>query len=433
MNKILIVARREYLATVRRKSFIILTLGMPVFFLIIAGITAGSAILASRRGQDTGKPIGILDEAGILDVNLLEAVKTSALPQKPRALEDLPNMLQEMAWQESLKRAKALEFRLYPTRGQAQAAFERKDIRAYYAVPQDYLESGKIELTARGSGFMAEERPGWTVVNRWVQASLLKGRVEEGLAERLWKPPSLASSLFDEKGAGSKGRRLTDFLVPYLFMILFLIAVLGSAGYLLQGVAEEKENRVIEILVSSVTPNELLAGKVLGLGAAGLTQLLVWVVIGVLPSVATMPALDLRWSQAGVALLFFLLGFFLFGTLMAGSGALGNNYRESQQLSIIWTISAIVPTFMLTAILQQPNGALARVLSYIPLTAPVTMMIRNGAGEVPAWDIALSAAILGASLVLFIRLGGKLFRLGILMYGKKPSLPEIVRWLRQAG
>jgi ABC-2 type transport system permease protein len=211
-----------------------------------------------------------------------------------------------------------------------------------------------------------------------------------------------------------------------------MISIIGSSGYLLQGVAEEKENRVIEILVSSATTDQLLAGKVLGLCAAGLTQLLIWICIGVAPAAATFPFLDLRWSQLGVALVFFLLGFLLYGTLMGGCGALGNNYRESQQLSVVWTMSAVSPFFVMTFIMQQPNGTLARVFSYIPLTAPVTMMLRVSSTAVPLWDIALSAVLLAASLYFFIKLGGKLFRVGVLMYGKRPTLVEIVRWLRAA-
>ena len=111
---------------------------------------------------------------------------------------------------------------------------------------------------------------------------------------------------------------------------------------------------------------------------------------------------------------------------------MGNNYRESQQLSMVWTMSAVSPFFVMTLLMQQPNGTLARVLSYIPLTAPVTMMLRTSSAAVPTWDIALSAVILAASLLFFVRLGGKLFRVGVLMYGKRPSLVEIVRWLKAA-
>jgi ABC-2 type transport system permease protein len=195
-------------------------------------------------------------------------------------------------------------------------------------------------------------------------------------------------------------------------------------------VAEEKENRVIEILLSSVTTNQLLAGKVIGLCGAGLTQIAIWISIIVAPAAFVFPFLDLRWSQLVVAAIFFPLGFLLFGTLMGGTGALGNNLKESQQASLVWTMSSIVPVFFMHILLSEPNGTFARVLSYIPITAPITIMLRVGATRVPWWDITLSGVILFASLFVFVRLAAKLFRMGTLMYGKRPSVVEIVRWLK---
>jgi ABC-2 type transport system permease protein len=189
---------------------------------------------------------------------------------------------------------------------------------------------------------------------------------------------------------------------------------------------------VIEILLSSVKPEQLLAGKIIGLCGAGLTQIAAWLTIVVVPALYFLPFLNLRWDQLFVALIFFPLGYLVFGSLMGGTASLGNNMRESQQASMIWTFSAILPLMLFPAIIAQPNGTLARVLSYIPLTAPGTIMLRIGATRVPLWDIALSAAILIASLFLIIRLSAKLFRMGTLMYGKKPSVVEIVRWLRAA-
>ena len=253
------------------------------------------------------------------------------------------------------------------------------------------------------------------------------------MARRVWAPLRLESRGLTESGAGDRRGRfaaVSTFVVPYVFTLLFMLSILSSAGYLLQSVAEEKANRVIEILLSSLTPEQLLAGKVLGLCAAGLTQLSAWILIGITPALYLLPYLELRWSQLVVAVIFFFLGFLLYGTLMGGSGALGNNVKESQEAAIVWTFSAVSPIFFMTVILAAPNGAFARVLSYFPLTAPVTIMLRVSAAPVPAWDIALAGGILAVSLLLFVRLAAKLFRLGSLLYGKRPSVVEIIRWLR---
>ena len=438
MQKILIVARREYLSTIRRKAFIILTIGMPVFFMILFGVSAVGGMLAARSEAKSSLPVGIVDEAGVVDMGLLEKVRASfpALKTPGRdgdrlaALKDLQDFDSSMARMRGM-----IQIKTFGSREGARSAFLNKEIRGYYVVPADFLVKGEIRLVIRKGGFLSDDRPAWSTISRLLQASILEGKVNEDLGRRVWIPPRVESTQMSESGEVSGSGRegeFASFVVPYFSSLFFMLAIIGTSGYLLQGVAEEKESRVIEILISSVTTDQLLAGKVLGLCGAGLTQLLIWITVGVTPAALTFSYLDLRWSQLVVALVFFLLGFLLFGTLMAGCGALGNNYRESQQMSVIWTMSAASPLFVMTFLMQQPNGTLARVMSYIPLTAPVTMMLRTSSAAVPAWDIALSAAILAASLFFFVRLGGKLFRVGVLMYGKRPSVVEIVRWLKAA-
>ncbi len=440
MNKILLVARREYLATIRRKAFIIMTIGLPVFFALMFGISGAAGLLALRSEAKRSLPVGVVDQSHVINLELLDKVRASykrvEAPIPDMKGRPSSSMIEDLKDPDKISLMQSMiTLRSYPNVEAAKSAFLRKQIRGYYLFPADFLQSGIVTLETKKSSIMSDDRPGWGTIQRLVQASLLDGRVDDSVARRVWVPAQLNTTYLTETGepAGSgRSAEFASFAVPYFFTLFFMMSVIGTSGYLLQGVAEEKENRVIEILVSSATMDQLLAGKVLGLCGAGLTQLLVWTCLGVAPLAYTLPFLDLRWSQAAVALVFFLLGFLLFGTLMAGCGALGNNYKESQQLSVVWTLSAVSPLFVLTILLQQPNGTLARVFSYIPLTAPVTMMLRISATRVPLWDVALSAVILAGSLFFFVRLGGKLFRLGVLMYGKRPSLVEIVRWLKVA-
>ncbi len=429
MKKVWLVAKREYRFTVRRKGFIITTLGMPLFFVLMYGISGGAVLLSMRQSRAKIDTIGIVDESGLLQASLLPQVQKSLV--LPPADTGLPGKAAAAA---ALGEG-GVSLRSFDSPESARDAFLRQEIRGYYVVPRDYLQSGAVQLQIKKGNVMSDNEPGWNLLRRWLAASLVAGKLPEETAQRLWLPPTLDSNPLKADGspdtAGALGE-ITSFGVPYVFAILFMISLMTSSTYLLQGVAEEKENRVIEILLSSVTHNELLAGKVLGLCAAGLTQLGVWIVMVVTPAIFFIPGIDLRWSQLFIALLFFVLGFMMFGTLMAGLGSLGNNFRESQQTAMVATMSSVIPMFLLMPILSQPNGTLARVLSYIPLTAPVTIMMRIGAVRVPWWDILLSAAILCASLLLFLRLGAKLFRLGTLMYGKRPSAMEIARWLREA-
>jgi ABC-2 type transport system permease protein len=208
-----------------------------------------------------------------------------------------------------------------------------------------------------------------------------------------------------------------------------------SAGYLLQGVSEEKENRVIEVILSSIRPDRLLFGKLLGLGAAGLLQLFVWVAVTSMATsliaAAALAVLDAYLFFA--CFIFFVLGYLLIGSLMTGTGALGTSARESQQFAAIWSLIAVLPpaaTWML--LLEEPNGWLARALGWFPLSAPVTMMIRIGTGQVPLWDILVAIGCLVGAVYLSVRASAALFRLGLLMYGTRPTFKQILRHLRHA-
>lgn len=434
MRKVWLVASREYRSTVKRKGFIIATLGMPVFFAFIMVLSAGIGFFTFWQGKSRTEVVGVVDESGLVRPELLPEVlaSTTLAEDLERVLVRLPEGLREQAEQTVQEMAPTVEVRFFPSRQEAAA---ESGLSGYYVIPFDYLEHGRVELILQRAGFMTDDRPGWRIVWRLMAASMVEGRVDKEMAQRIWLPARVESTLIGERGEVVEGgplSQMTEFLVPYLFTILFVIAIMTSAGYLLQGVAEEKENRVIEVLLSSVTSNQLLAGKVVGLCGAGLTQIVVWIVIGLLPAMLLFPYLELNWGQVAIAMFFFFLGFLLFGTLMGGIGALGNNLREGQQMAIAVTMTAVFPLFFISFLLAEPNGTLARLLSFLPLTAPVTMILRASITSLAWWEVLVSAGILTTSLFILIRLAAKIFHLGVLMYGKRPSVFEVVRWLRAA-
>jgi ABC-2 type transport system permease protein len=429
MRKMWLVAVREYIATVKRKGFVITTVGFPLLILVPVAVTLLADYLVSARPDTRVQWIGIVDESGLIRSELLDRIiadqEGDVVPggggrALPRSLEldRLPGP--------------PLRFRILDSREEARAS---EDLRAYYIVPEDFLESGEVELHARGRAGI-HDRPGWEVVRRLVTASLLAGAMDEAAADRLAGAPRLRTNVLlradDPSLRQETLNRLADFMLPYFLTFLFVISIMTSAGYVLRSVAEEKESRVMEILLSSLTTDQLLAGKILGLCGAGLTQLLIWLGMGLLPALLLLPRLDLALSQLFLALVFFLLGFLLFGSLMGATGALGANLRESQQISLIWTMPAVIPLLFISFLIAEPNGVLARVLSFIPLTSPVAMMIRIASGQVPWWDALIAALILTGSLIFFVKLASRLFRLGVLMYGKRPTLRELSRWLRAA-
>jgi ABC-2 type transport system permease protein len=206
-----------------------------------------------------------------------------------------------------------------------------------------------------------------------------------------------------------------------------------SSGYLLQGVAEEKESRVIEIVVSSVRPVELMAGKVAGLGALGLTQVLVWVASvagfsgGAVAFLAVAGAASIPARVLILGVVYYLLGYTLYAILMAGVGALGTTMQESQQLAGIFSFFAAVPYMISGFLFANPNMLIARVLSFFPLTASTMMMMRIPLAEVGWVDVVGSIVVLLLSIPAALWVGAKLFRVGLLIYGKRPTLRDI--WL----
>jgi ABC-2 type transport system permease protein len=207
---------------------------------------------------------------------------------------------------------------------------------------------------------------------------------------------------------------------------------------LFDSVTEEKENRVIEIILSSVSSRQLLAGKVMGRGAAGLLQVAVWLTaFKVFTEVASVnipflsevsiPASLLAW-----AMVYFILGYLLFAALYAGIGSIGSTAKESHGWSFIIAMPSALPVWFTFLIVENPDGIFPRVLTFIPLTAPTTAMMRLPTNAISAWEIALSLAILAASVVLAMWAAAKVFRVFLLMYGKKPSLREIVRYVKEA-
>jgi ABC-2 type transport system permease protein len=227
-------------------------------------------------------------------------------------------------------------------------------------------------------------------------------------------------------------------LVPLIFAVIFMISIFFASGFLFQSVTEEKENRLIEILLSSVSSWQLLVGKILGLGLAGLLQVAVWLVTVFIfselaPSIIpALSAMQIPVSLIGWALVYFILGYLLFAAIYAGVGSIGSSAKESQSWSTIFVLPAILPYYFSYFIVTQPESVLSRVLSLFPLTSPMAVMMRLPAGTIPAWELALSLVILAGSVVLAIWLASRIFRVFLLMYGKKISPRDIFKYLKNA-
>jgi ABC-2 type transport system permease protein len=224
--------------------------------------------------------------------------------------------------------------------------------------------------------------------------------------------------------------------VPLVFMVLFLMSVLMTSGYLMQGTAVEKENKVVEVLLASADPDEILTGKLLGLGGAGLLQIVVWLLILMAGGVGVVPLLmssriEMPWVALSLAVPLFLIAFLFFGSLMLGTGSLGSNMREAQQLAMVWSLTAAFPMMMMAVIMREPHGTVSRVLTWLPFSSGPLIMFRASTDidYLAWWEVVGAFAVLLLSTWLAIRLGARLFRLGLLS-SSRPKLREIMRQAR---
>jgi len=411
MHKALIVARHEFLVNLKRPGFIIATLAVPllgIMGLVVAAFFAGQAAHFFRQQFEGGqKPIGYVDQAGPF---------TPLLPE--------------------------YEGRFIPfaDKEAAQQALLEGQIAAFLLIPQDYLESGRVMGYTGGRGISSAITLDEDRLRPFLVDHLLVGQVEAELRVRVRAPLNLQPVSLSPQGQGAEDTAsfVANIAIPYAFSFLLVMSIFTSSGFLLQGVSEEKESRVMEILLSSLTPLQLMAGKILGLGALGLAQILFWLGCGWgLTSVAVVGlalfsgiALDLTTILLGVV--YFLLGYLLFATLMAGAGSLGTSAREGQQIGGLFTGLSALPLMLSGFLFAQPHSLLAQILSYIPLTAPVMMLLRLGVGDVPVLQVVISLALLMLGIGGALWAGAKVFRLGLLMYGKRPSVADILHALRQA-
>jgi len=279
-------------------------------------------------------------------------------------------------------------------------------------------------------------------LTNWLSRNLLSGLTDSMRVERtLWIGRGLDYYTKDREGHWAikdDAKELAGFLLPFALGFLLAMSIISGGQYLLQGVSEEKESRILESLLCSVTPEELMAGKMFGLGGAGLTLVAVWILAGAFSSAGVLSFIHVSVpaSLLVLGLLYFVFGYLFYASVMISIGSMASNLREATQFSGYLTILNFAPFWAMVVFINTPNSTFATAISLFPPTAATSMMLRMSASAVsgaiiPPWQIATSLTLLAVSGVVTLMLGAKLFRLGMLLYGKTPNLPEIMRILRQ--
>lgn len=400
MKKTWVVLRNEVVTTVTRRSFILVAIGMPLIgFLIFWGIAALRES-AEERGEPTDP--------------------TETQEMEIEGYVDLGGVIQEIP--EDIPAGKLLRF---SDEASAQAALKAGEITAYYVVPEDYLEEGELRYVHPDANPISASGQLW--VMRWVLLyNLVDGDIE--LAGRVFEPMDVQRATLAPSEPSGELQPDTDsaakFVVPYATTLIFYIVILLASSLLLRSVNEEKKNRVIEILMSSITPRQMLTGKILGLGVVGLIQTAIWVGTGYallrlrgqsisLPAGMELPPSILLWGLA-----FFLLGYGVYASLMAGLGALVPNMREATQATFVIVSPLILVLFFINILIDDPHGSMVTVLSLFPLTSPVAMMMRLTIGGVPFWQLAVAVALLVIAVIVIIRAVARMFQAQTLLSGQ---------------
>ena len=424
MSEMLIVLRREFMERVRTRGFVLTTLLLPVF---MGGLTLLPALMSSG-GE---RRLVVVDEAppGIADY-VVQSLS------RPPADDD------EDAYTSRLERVPGP---LAPVRDALNRRVRAEQIDGYLYLPAGVVRDNRIEFRARNLSNFQVERDVRVAASQAVQAARMR---EQGLdvveVATLLRPVEVQTLRVTEQGEAAESAESSFFLGYILGMMVYVLVVLYGIN-VMRSVLEEKTNRIVEVIVSSMKATHLMAGKILGVGAVAVLQVSIWALLGAVAATRSdmiarrlglpddaLSSLNVDPWMLAAAVAFFLLGFLLYAALFAAVGAAVNSEQEAQQFQTVALLPLIAPLVFIRQVISDPLGTTATALGMIPFTAPVTMPMRMAAATVPAWQIGLSLLGTLVAVVAVAWVAGKIYRIGILSTGKKPSLRELGHWLRAA-
>lgn len=438
IDPIVTIAKREYLTRVKSKGFWIATLLLP---LAMAALVILPSVIAMK--SRASQRLAIIDEVGgfgdALEAKLVEE-------DKPKAASSAFADRKERKAQETAQ-FKVELVPLAADRTAQRAELDRRvlagEIDAWLWLSPEGLAKNEVEYHAEStSNFITQGRLAGEISSVVGAVRLTQAGIDSAKVEELTQEVNLESTRILVAGSRKEGGMAGFFLAYFLFFLLYMVVLLYGQQ-VMNGVLEEKSSRIVEVILATVRPIELLLGKLLGIGLAGLTQLVVWLTTmvtlsapAVLTALAVLPE-DAKLPQVTLALvvhflILFLLGFSLFSTLYAAIGAATNNVQEAQQFAGFLVIFLVAPMFFLLPIINDPDSTMAVVLSMIPPLTPLLMMLRIAVKMPPLWQILTAYALTAGFVCFLIWVCARIYRIGILMYGKKPTFQELWRWIRYA-
>jgi len=404
MKPIFTILAWEFLSRIRSKLFLFSTIILPV---IILGSIMLPAALAKKEGQEITS-IGLVDFSPVgeaFENNLVSDYKLATGEARFRVIK-------------------------FYTVDQARKALQEKDIDGYLVLEANVIKTNQTRYYTRS----ASNYRITTNLNAALNKTIIHYRLQEknldpALITDLTKRINLDIYEVSKKGEATSSDELMGFMVPFLFVMLLYLPIVLSAQILMRSVLEERNTRMMEILLSSVSPRQLMMGKILGLGSVGVTQLLFYLLIGYVITVQKdMSVFTLE--NISSFLLYFLTGYFFYATIFATVGSLFTSEQEAQQVVGMVTIVMIIPVILATFFITNPNSIATRVLSFLPPITPFLMILRVGTKSVALWEIVTTTLLMVLSIVIMFRLAGRIFQTAVLLYGKRVTLPEILRWMK---
>lgn len=418
MSKIWTIITREYKASVYKKSFLIGTILTPILML---GAIFLPAVLSQVEVEDAVQ-MTVIDQSGLVE-DKIEDKLDKKLPDGTRKF--------------IFNFRKTVDTPVDTLMEQIKYDITENVIDGLIYIPETVIDSAMVEFYARNVGNFDLNRQIRNAINSIiVDHRIYKSGLDPVLIKQLTKDIGLRTIKIKKGEEEQEGSFIQDYFVTLAFIMILYLTILLYGASIMRGILEEKNSRVIEILLSSANSFQLMAGKIIGLGSVGLTQYLIWSVLslsillygtamtgmGQIPSIN--PVIFIYF------VVFFILGYFLYATLYAAFGAMTNTDQEAQQASLPVVMLLIIPLIMMTFIVKNPESTTSVVLSIIPFFSPLLMFARVNISNPPFIEVGLSILLLIVTIIISMWIVGRIYRVGILMYGKKPTLQELIRWMK---
>jgi ABC-2 type transport system permease protein len=442
MNKLLAVVKREYTQRVRARMFIVTTVLLP-FAMALFGI-APALVLSIESG--TPMRVAVLDETGKLFGRLQGSLQANPeVVTKDEGNPTARNDPVEKARQQQnfvLEQASTVGSSAMQVQAELERRLRAKEIDAYLVLPADLFQSGKAQFFRRNTSDLLSTRRIQDAVNGSIrQQRLIDARVDTQTMNDLSRSVDFETTRISGV-AGTERDSGGGFVLVFAGGFIMYISVLLYGQVVLGAVIEEKETRIAEVLFSSVRPFTLMMGKLLGVSLVALTQLAIWGLAfgafaiygvsvlaskGIPTSIPTVPLIFYVYF-----VLFFLVGYFVYSTLYALVGSIVTTSQEGGQLAMPIIVMLVISFYLFLPVSRNPDSTMSFWLSMIPFFSPVSMVVRIVTQTPPFWQIVLSLVIGFSTAALLTWVSARIYRIGMLMYGKRPSIPELVRWVRQA-